>query len=170
MLWILCVLSLASSQSVITNENAPPYCSEVPEQIARHDPCYRWVAKDPYCCEVSWDKTCQEFYNECAYGNFTGNVDGRVFNIEKYRDYIDKHKEPLDVYEVDKSDIQIDNVNNYGEMVVGTKIVNADGVVLVDENNKEITPKEKEKPKKEKRGAAGAVLGFFIFLGAALGI
>tara|TARA_Y100001938_G_C7951066_1_gene359335 strand:- start:94 stop:621 length:528 start_codon:yes stop_codon:yes gene_type:complete len=171
MLWILCVLSLASSQSVVTTDNAPPYCSEVPASIARHDPCYRWVAKDPYCCEVSWDKTCLEAYNECAYGNFTGNVDGRVFNIEKYRDYIDKHKQPLDIYQADQPVTQIDNVNNYGEMVVGNKIVTSDKVLLVDEKDMEVTSKDKEEPKKTKKGgAAGAVLGFFIFIGAALGL
>jgi hypothetical protein len=159
---LLCILSLASSQTIVSADKAPPYCEEIPPEIARHDPCYRWVAKDPYCCEVEWDKTCLEAYNECAHGNFTGNVDGRVFNVEKYRDYIDKHKQPLDV-------------NNYGEMVVGTKIVTADGVILVDEKDKEVTLKEEDKPKEDKpkekkSSAAGAVLGLFIFLGAALGL
>lgn len=186
-LWILlCVLSLASSQTVVTPEHKPVYdCEQVPKEIARHDPCYRWVAKDPYCCEVEWDKTCLEAYNECAYGNWTGNVDGRVFDIEKYRDYIDANKLPLDIYKVDQPTTKIDNVNNYGEMVVGTKIVankaeqafiqldqELDGNAVELENIiiESTLEKKEPEPEKKKESKAGLVLGFFLFLGAAIGL
>ena len=85
-----------------------------------NDPCYAWVIDvDEYCCNNTWDNSCQELYNYCDYGWPT--------NIEDINNKLIVYPNPTKdmVYFTNFVDISIYNT-------IGQKIIEDRNVRRVD--------------------------------------
>jgi hypothetical protein len=79
--------------------------------------CFVWVIEvDPYCCDNSWDNTCQELYNYCLDG-WSGPV-----SITELRDNLVIYPNPTSDYI---------NINKK----VNARVFNSIGKLMLSENN-----------------------------------